>query len=173
MAGISSAGLLLFRRDPDGVRVLLAHMGGPFWANKDARAWSIPKGEYAADEDPLAAARREFAEELGIAPPDRAPYLDLGEVRQSGGKAVRAWAVEGAFDPAGLVSNTFEIEWPPRSGRRATFPEVDRAAWFDLGAGREKLISAQVAFLDRLAGRLGPGEPPSEDGGGRAAPPVG
>lgn len=146
-----SAGLLLYRWEGSELQVLLAHMGGPFWARKDARAWSIPKGEHPAQEDPLAAARREFAEELGAAPPD-GPYRDLGEVRQSGGKTVRAWAVEGEFDPSCLISNTFELEWPPHSGRRASFPEVDRAAWFDLDTARAKLVVAQVEFLGRLTG---------------------
>jgi predicted NUDIX family NTP pyrophosphohydrolase len=146
-----SAGLLLYRWEGSELQVLLAHMGGPFWARKDARAWSIPKGEYPAQEDPLAAARREFAEEFGAAPPD-GPYRDLGEVRQSGGKTVRVWAVEGEFDPSCLISNTFELEWPPHSGRRASFPEVDRAAWFDLDTARAKLVVAQVEFLGRLTG---------------------
>jgi predicted NUDIX family NTP pyrophosphohydrolase len=150
MAGSRSAGVLLHRMAGGGAEVLLAHMGGPFWARKDERAWTIPKGEYAEDEDPLAAARREFAEELGAPPPD-GPWLDLGEVRQSGGKTVRAWAVQGDFDPAAAVSNTAEIEWPPRSGRRITVPEVDRVAWFALAAARPKLVTAQTAFLDRLA----------------------
>jgi predicted NUDIX family NTP pyrophosphohydrolase len=124
-------------------------MGGPLWSRKDEHAWTIPKGEYAADEDPLAAARREFAEELGSPPPD-GPWLALGDVRQSGGKTVTAWAVEGQFDPQTAVSNTFELEWPPRSGRLQSFPEVDRAAWFDVDTARTKLIAAQAAFLDRL-----------------------
>ena len=147
-----SAGLLLYRR---GVRleVLLAHMGGPFWARKDAGAWTIPKGEYADDEDPLDAARREWREELGAAPPEGL-VLDLGEVRQKAGKTVRAWAVEGDFDVTTLVSNTFEIEWPPRSGQRATFPEVDRAEWLDLNTARTKIVAAQSEFLDRLAAVL-------------------
>jgi predicted NUDIX family NTP pyrophosphohydrolase len=146
--------VLLYRLIGGGAEVLLAHMGGPFWARKDERAWTIPKGEYADDEDPLAAARREFAEELGGAPPD-GPWLDLGEVRQSGGKTVRAWAVPGEFDPATAVSNTIEVEWPPRSGRRITVPEVDRVAWFGLAAARPKLITAQAAFLDRLRELVG------------------
>lgn len=150
MTGSHSAGVLLYRRDGEGLRVLLAHMGGPYWTGKDEHAWSVPKGEYADDENPFEVARREFAEELGSAPPDPAPYLDLGEVRQSGGKAVHVWAVEGEFDPAAAVSNTFEIEWPPRSGRRQLFPEVDRVAWFGLDIARTKLVSAQAAFLDRL-----------------------
>lgn len=150
MAGTRSAGLLLYRVRDGGAQVLLAHMGGPLWARKDERAWTIPKGEYAADEDPLAAARREFAEELGSPPPE-GPCVDLGEVRQSGGKVVTAWAVEGDFDPEEAVSNTFELEWPPRSGRTQSFPEIDRVAWFDLDTARSKLVAAQAAFLDRLA----------------------
>lgn len=150
MAGKRSAGLLLYRMQDGELQVLLAHMGGPFWARKDEHAWSIPKGEYAPDEDPLTAARREFAEELGAPPPD-GPLLELGEVRQSGGKSVTVWAVEGEFDPATAVSNTFELEWPPHSGRMRTFPEVDRVAWFDIGTARVKVVAAQAAFLDRLA----------------------
>jgi predicted NUDIX family NTP pyrophosphohydrolase len=140
---------LVYRTRDAGPQVLLAHMGGPLWSRKDEHAWTIPKGEYTADEDPLAAARREFAEELGSPPPD-GPWLELGEVRQSGGKTVTAWAVEGEFDPETAVSNTFELEWPPRSGRLQSFPEIDRVAWFDVDTARAKLIAAQVAFLDRL-----------------------
>jgi predicted NUDIX family NTP pyrophosphohydrolase len=130
--------------------VLLGHMGGPFWARKDAGAWSIPKGEYGEDEDARAAARREFGEELGTPPPD-GPWLELGEVRQRAGKVVTAWAVEGDFDVSTLRSNTFTIEWPPRSGRQAEFPEIDRAAWFDLATARARIVAAQAVFLDRLA----------------------
>jgi predicted NUDIX family NTP pyrophosphohydrolase len=145
-----SAGLLLHRDGPDGPEVLIAHMGGPFWARKDDGAWSIPKGEHEDDEDPLAAAEREFAEEMG-APAPSGERADLGEVRQSGGKRVRVWAVRGDFDADAIVSNTFELEWPPRSGRLQAFPEVDRAAWFGLDEARRKLVRGQVAFLDRLA----------------------
>ena len=130
-------------------------MGGPYFARRDDGAWTIPKGEYGPDEEPLAAARREFAEELGSAPPATAEYRSLGTVRQRNGKQVTAWAVEGDFDVAAVVSNTFEIEWPPRSGRRQAFPEIDRAAWFDLDAGRPKLVAGQAMFLDRLAALLG------------------
>jgi predicted NUDIX family NTP pyrophosphohydrolase len=144
-----SAGLLLYRGTGEHVEVLLAHMGGPFWTRKDDGAWSIPKGEYGPDEDPLAAARREFAEELGSPAPD-GDYRPLGDVRQKNGKLVTAWAVAGDLDVTTVVSNTFEVEWPPRSGRRQEFPEVDRAAWFDLAAARPKLVAAQAAFLDRL-----------------------
>lgn len=150
-----SAGLLLFRGRDTTLQVLLGHMGGPFWARKDERAWSIPKGELGDDEDPLAGARREFAEELGHAPPD-GPVLELGEVRQRGGKRVIAFAIEGDFDPAQLLPGTFELEWPPRSGRRQVFPEIDRVAWFDLAAAKDKLVQGQVELLDRLAqARLG------------------
>lgn len=130
--------------------MLLVHPGGPFWARRDAGAWSIPKGEYAPDEEPLAAARREFEEELGSAPP-AGPVVDLGEVRQRGGKLVRAWALEGDLDPERIVSNTLELEWPPRSGRLIEIPEVDRAEWFTLHDARTRINDAQAALLDRLA----------------------
>ena len=145
-----SAGILLHRQAPDGaVEVLLVHPGGPFWARKDAGAWSIPKGEHGEDEDPRACALREFAEETGTAPPAGA-LADLGEVKLRGGKVVRAYAAAGDLDPAAIVSNDFELEWPPRSGRRQRFPEVDRAGWFGLAEAREKLNPAQAAFVDRL-----------------------
>jgi predicted NUDIX family NTP pyrophosphohydrolase len=149
-----SGGLLLFRRDPDGPRLLIAHMGGPFWARKDARAWSIPKGECAEGEDPLAAAYREFAEELGLPAPEGAP-VDLGEVRMRSGKRIRAWALAGDLDVDAIVPGTFELEWPPRSGRTQEFPEVDRAAWVDPDTARAKLVAAQSAFVDRLVEHLG------------------
>ncbi|MCW2658686.1 MAG: hydrolase [Jatrophihabitans sp.] len=155
MARLPSAGLLLYRRTDPQVEVLLGHMGGPFWAKKDVGAWSIPKGEYADDEDPLAAARREFEEELGTAPPDEAAYQPLGDVRQRGGKVVTVWAVEGDLDASTIVSNTFEMEWPPKSGRRQAFPEIDRADWFDLASARPKVVGGQVEFLDRLSAKLG------------------
>jgi predicted NUDIX family NTP pyrophosphohydrolase len=149
-----SAGILLYRVVDDGaegrIEVLLGHMGGPFWARKDAGAWTIPKGEHELAEDPLSAARREFEEETGVSLP-ASDFVDLGEVHQSGGKVVRAWAVEGDLDPATAVSNTFEIEWPPKSGRMATFPELDRFEWFDLDTARSKIIVAQREFLDRIA----------------------
>ena len=129
--------------------MLLVHPGGPIWAKRDAGAWSIPKGEVEPGEAPLAVARREFVEELGIAPPDGDP-VPLGEVRQAGGKTVTAWAILGDLDVTDIASNTFEMEWPPRSGRIDEFPEVDRAEWFDLGSAREKLNAAQADFLDRL-----------------------
>lgn len=144
----------MFRRADAGIEVLLGHMGGPFWARKDAGAWSIPKGEYDADEPPQAAARREFAEELGMPPPD-GPLIELGEVRQAGGKTVSAWAVEGELDPADVVPGTFRLEWPRGSGRMQEFPEVDRVAWFGLDSARAKLVSAQRDLLDRLVRRLG------------------
>jgi len=149
-----SAGILLHRRRGDELEVLLVHPGGPFWARRDLGAWSIPKGEYADGEEPFAAARREFQEELGTAPPD-GDAADLGEVRQKSGKLVRAWAIAGDLDPATASSNTFEMEWPPRSGRKIEVPEVDRVEWFALAAAREKINAAQVALLDRLAQLLG------------------
>jgi predicted NUDIX family NTP pyrophosphohydrolase len=145
-----SAGLLLYRRSGDSLEVLLGHLGGPFFARRDDGAWSIPKGEYPPDEQPLAAARREFAEEFGAAPPATDAALAMGEVRQRNGKIVTAWAVEADFDADAIVSNTFEIEWPPRSGRRQEFPEIDRAAWFDVDTARRKMIVGQDALLDRL-----------------------
>jgi predicted NUDIX family NTP pyrophosphohydrolase len=147
-----SAGLLLYR--PGAVvEVLLGHMGGPLWARKDDRAWSIPKGEYEPDEDPFTAARREFAEELGAPAPDVA-YLDLGSTRLSSGKVVTVWAGAADFDATTMVSNTFDLEWPPRSGRMQAFPEFDRAAWFAVDTARAKLVASQVVFLDRLSAQL-------------------
>lgn len=147
----TSAGILLFRPAGDSVEVLLVHPGGPFWAKKDAGAWSIPKGEVGDGEEPLACALRELEEELG-APFSIAPeeLVELGSVRQKGGKVVHCWAARGEFDPAGLRSNTFTMEWPPRSGVEREFPEVDRAEWFDLAPAREKINLAQAEFLDRL-----------------------
>ena len=138
-----SAGLLLWRRAGEGVEVLLGHPGGPLFARKDDGAWTIPKGEYDAAEDPLAAAHREFAEEIGVAPPD-GDAVPLGEVTQRGGKVVTVWALEGDLDAAAMVSNLFAMEWPPRSGRVQEFPELDRAAWFPLDAARAKVFAAQV-----------------------------
>lgn len=149
----SSAGILLHRAGIDGREVLLVHPGGPFWARKDLGTWSIPKGELDGDEDPRACARREFAEETGTVLPEGA-LDDLGSVKLKSGKLVVAFAVEGDLDPETLVSNTFELEWPPRSGRLQTFPEVDRAGWFDLDTAREKLNPAQAAFVDRLEALL-------------------
>jgi predicted NUDIX family NTP pyrophosphohydrolase len=145
-----SAGLLLFRRRDDGVQVLLGHLGGPYFARREDGAWSIPKGELEPDEEPLDTARREFAEEFGSPAPEDAPLLELGTVRQRNGKHVTAWALEADFDATAVVSNTFEIEWPPRSGRRQSFPEIDRAAWFDLETARARMIPGQAALLDRL-----------------------
>ncbi|MBV8850461.1 MAG: NUDIX domain-containing protein [Methylobacteriaceae bacterium] len=149
-----SAGLLLFRRDADGVRVFLVHPGGPFWQKRDAGSWSIPKGEYAAGEDARAVALREFEEETGMAAP-AGDLFALGEVRQAGGKIVTAWALEGDIDPQKIVSNTFEMISPPKSGQRATFPEVDRAGWFTLAEAEEKLLGGQRPFLERLAAETG------------------
>jgi predicted NUDIX family NTP pyrophosphohydrolase len=148
-----SAGILLHRERAGSIEVLIVHPGGPFWAKRDAGAWSIPKGEYADDEDPLDCARRELEEELGAAVA-LGELLDLGSVRQKSGKVVRAWAASGDFDPAQLRSNTFAMEWPPKSGREQTFPEVDRAAWVDVDDAREKLVPAQAAFVDRLVEQL-------------------
>jgi predicted NUDIX family NTP pyrophosphohydrolase len=144
-----SAGILAYRRAKRGLEILLVHPGGPFWRNKDEGAWSIPKGEINATEDPEQAARREFAEELGATAMVGA--LDaLGEIRQRGGKRVIAFCGEADFDPAKLSSNTFDIEWPPRSGRRQSFPEVDRAEWFNIEFARTKMLSGQIELLDRL-----------------------
>ena len=149
-----SAGILLHRRGAAGLEVLLVHPGGPFWAKKDAGAWSIPKGGCEEGEDPYAAARREFAEEIGTPPPD-GEVVELGEVRQKAGKIVIAWGVAGDLDPEQISSNTFTMEWPPRSGRTREFPEVDRARWFDLAQARERINPAQVALLDRLQAAVG------------------
>lgn len=150
-----SAGILLYRRRPGGIEVLLVHPGGPMWTRRDAGVWSIPKGEYAPEEDPLLAARREFEEELGTAAP-QGPVHDLGEIRQRSGKRVRAWALEGDLDAETVTSNTCEVEWPPRSGRRIEIPEIDRAEWFGLEQAGEKIIPAQAALLERL-GEIGDG----------------
>ncbi|WP_028050421.1 NUDIX domain-containing protein [Cellulomonas sp. URHD0024] len=148
----NSAGILLFRRTSDaGIEVLLGHMGGPFWARKDAGAWTIPKGEPSPGEDPYAAALREFEEELGSAPPATdSPDLDLGTVRQKSGKLVTAWAREGDLDPALAVSNTVEIEWPPRSGRLIEIPEIDRVGWFDASRAAELVVAGQGELIERL-----------------------
>ncbi|WND22558.1 NUDIX domain-containing protein [Streptomyces violaceus] len=145
-----SAGLLLFRPTGNGLEVLLGHMGGPFFSRRDAGAWTIPKGEYEPDESAWAAARREFEEELGLPPPD-GEAIALGEVRQTNGKIVSAWAIEADLDPATIAPGTFRMEWPPRSGQLQEFPELDRVAWFGLDRGREVIVKAQAAFLDRLA----------------------
>ncbi len=150
---VRSAGLLLYRMEQERVEVLLAHMGGPFWARKDARAWSIPKGEYEQEEEALAAARREFEEETGSPPPD-GPAIALGEMKQASGKIIAAWGISGNFDPATLRSNSFTMEWPPKSGLIKEFPEVDRAEWFDLDTARQKLVLGQIDFIERLVERL-------------------
>ncbi|GAA4956071.1 NUDIX domain-containing protein [Streptomyces caelestis] len=150
MKGARSAGLLLFRHTDRGIEVLLGHMGGPFFARRESGAWTVPKGEYDPGEPAWEAARREFREELGLPPPD-GEALPLGEVRQSGGKTVTAWAVEADLDPATVLPGTFTMEWPPRSGRIQEFPELDRVAWFPLERARDVIIGAQAAFLDRLA----------------------
>lgn len=143
-----SAGILMYHRGEAGLVVLLVHPGGPFWRNRDSGAWSIPKGELDDGEDPEAAARREFAEELGIAATGR--LRPLGEVRQRGGKIVVAHALEGTLDAGAVRSNEIEIEWPPRSSRTISIPEIDRAAWFPLPQAREKILASQQPFLDRL-----------------------
>lgn len=151
--GRLSAGILLFRRRGGSPEVLLAHPGGPFWVTKDAGHWTIPKGEAEPGEELLAVARREFAEETGHEAPG-GEAIPLGEIRQKSGKRVVGWALEGDLDPAAAASNTFEMEWPPGSGRQATFPEIDRVAWLDLPEARRRLKAAQAPFLDRLAGAL-------------------
>jgi predicted NUDIX family NTP pyrophosphohydrolase len=145
----TSAGLLLYRHRDGKLEVLLVHPGGPFWQKKDDGAWSIPKGEPADGEIDLDGARREFQEELGIPAPG-GEVAALGSVRQAGGKTVYAWAIEGELDVTEVHSNTFEVEWPPRSGKKQSFPEVDRADWFDPDSARRKLIPAQAAFVERL-----------------------
>ncbi len=149
----SSAGILLFRRRCDGVEVLLVHPGGPFWAKKDDGAWSIPKGEMESGEDAVVAAKREFEEETGAA--IGGALVDLGTFRQPSGKIVAAFASEGDFDPASLQSNLFAIEWPPRSGKTAEFPEADRAAWFGLEEAQRKILKGQRPILAALAARVG------------------
>lgn len=154
-----SAGILVFRRTAgagtadDLVEVLVGHLGGPFWARKQEHAWSAPKGEHGPDEEPLAAAHREFLEETGRPVPAGDP-VELGTVRQSGGKLVTLWAVEGDLDAATLESNTFTVEWPPRSGQVREFPELDRFAWAEVATARELLVKGQLPFLDRLLERL-------------------
>jgi predicted NUDIX family NTP pyrophosphohydrolase len=145
----ASAGLLMFRRCGAEQEVLLVHPGGPFWTKRDLAAWSIPKGEFAPGEDPLAVARREFEEETGISP--EGEFIPLSPCRQAGGKVVHAWAIEGDCDPTAIVSNTFVMEWPPRSGRQQEFPEIDRAAWFPLDIAKRKLVSGQVGLVDELS----------------------
>ncbi|MEU9916395.1 NUDIX domain-containing protein [Streptomyces sp. NPDC051001] len=147
----TSAGLLLFRHTDGGLEVLLGHMGGPFFARRDAGAWTVPKGEYVPDEESAwDAARREFQEELGLPPPD-GQAVALGEVKQTNGKVVTAWAIEADLDPATVVPGTFRMEWPPKSGQEQVFPELDRVEWFALDRARAVIVTAQTAFLDRLA----------------------
>jgi predicted NUDIX family NTP pyrophosphohydrolase len=152
-----SAGILLYRRVAGALEVFLVHPGGPFWADKDDGAWSIPKGEYEDGEDALAAARREFREETGFVA--EGAFLPLGTVRQPSGKLVTAWAVEGDCDPSQLRSNTFAMEWPPRSGTQAEFPEVDGGAWLGVAEARKKLAKGQLPFLEELCRRLGGAAP--------------
>jgi predicted NUDIX family NTP pyrophosphohydrolase len=148
-----SAGVLLYRRGASGVELLLVHPGGPFWKKKDLGAWSIPKGEYAEGEDPRAVAAREFEEETGTRP--SGDFLPLGDVVQGGGKVVTAFALAGDFDPATLRSNTFELEWPPKSGRKASFPEVDRAQWFSPADAQAKILKGQSELISRLLKAIG------------------
>jgi predicted NUDIX family NTP pyrophosphohydrolase len=150
---MKSAGILLYRRSAGELQVLLVHPGGPFWRKKDAGAWTIPKGGIEASEDPLAAARRELVEETGIEV--EGPFLELAPIRQRGGKTVLAWAVEGDCDPAAIRSNSFSMEWPPKSGKMQDFPEVDRAEWLPLDQARLKILDAQVALLEELEKKLG------------------
>ena len=161
MARRRSAGIVLYRVGDVGLEVLLVHPGGPFWAKKDLGAWSIPKGEYEPDEDPRACALREFEEETGTRLP-ATELIELGAVVQKGGKEVTAWALRGDLDPASVRSNTFTMQWPPRSGREQEFPEIDRAQWFALDEARAKLVGAQVELLDRLAERLRGAELPAD-----------
>ncbi len=149
---ITSAGILMYRfRDRD-IEVLLVHPGGPYWAKKDSGAWSIPKGEYTGEEDPLAAARREFREETGVDADGE--FLELTPLKQRSGKVVACWAVEGDLDAGAIVSNLFEMQWPPRSGRKASFPEVDRAGWFTAAAAMEKILPGQAGFISELQRRI-------------------
>lgn len=155
VAARRSAGILPYRRRPSGTEVLLGHMGGPFWANRDAGAWSVPKGEHEPDEPPVRAAHREFAEELGVAAP-AGPLVDLGSTTQSAGKVVTVWAVEGELDPDGVTPGTFSMEWPRGSGRFREFPEIDRVRWFPLDEAREKVVRGQRIFLERLQELVAP-----------------
>ncbi|MFL6100124.1 MAG: NUDIX domain-containing protein [Actinomycetales bacterium] len=150
---VTSAGIVLYRRTGSELEILLGHMGGPYWAKKDDGAWSIPKGEYDDTEDPYAAARREFEEEIGQPPPP-GPRVDLGRITQRNGKVVIAFALEGDLDPAVVTCNTFQLEWPPRSGRIQTFPEIDRVAWFAVPAAARKALASQGELFDRLAAHL-------------------
>jgi predicted NUDIX family NTP pyrophosphohydrolase len=153
-----SAGILLYRKRGPALEVFLIHPGGPFWRNKDAGAWSIPKGEYQTGDDSLEAAKREFLEETGFAVTGE--FISLGEIKQPGGKIVKAWALEGDCSPAALRSNTFSMEWPPKSGRQQEFPEVDRGGWFTLDNAKRLILKGQLGFIDKLVERTG-GEPVS------------
>ena len=147
-----SAGLLMYRIDDGNLQVLLAHPGGPFFQNKEDGAWSIPKGEIETDEDCLEAAKREFEEETGVKP--TGPFVSLTPVKQKGGKVVHAWAFEGDCDPTAIVSNTFTMEWPPKSGQQKEFPEIDRAEFFDVATAKRKINSAQAGLIDELENLL-------------------
>jgi len=149
----NAAGLLLYRHRGELLEVFLVHPGGPFWAKKDAGAWSLPKGEIGEDEDPLQAAKREFTEETGF--PIEGEFRPLEPIKQPGGKVVQAWAIEADCDPAQVRSNVFTMEWPPKSGRTQQFPEVDRAEWFAVAEARKRIIAAQINFLDQLVSVLG------------------
>lgn len=155
MPNKQSAGILMYRMRDSAVEVFLVHPGGPFWANKDSGAWSVPKGEFEPGEDSLAAARRELREETGLELEGN--FMALRPVRQTGGKLVQAWAVRGDCDPASIRSNSFTMEWPPRSGRRRDFPEIDKAAWFSLEAAREKILKSQLGLLEELERKIVPG----------------
>jgi predicted NUDIX family NTP pyrophosphohydrolase len=155
-SGRTSAGILLWRSRKGRLQVLLAHQGGPFWVRKDIGHWTIPKGEIEPGEEAVVVARREFAEETGREAPNR-PLIDLGQITQKSGKRVLCWAVQGELDPATAVSNTYQLEWPPRSGLVQTFPEIDRVEWFDLKEARRRLKAAQLPFLDRLQAALASG----------------
>ena len=152
-SGRTSAGILLWRRRSGGLEVLLAHPGGPFWARKDHGHWTVPKGEIEPDEELEDVARREFAEETGHSVPDGS-LIELGEIKQKSGKRVVAWAAQGDLDPRAAVSNTYEMEWPPRSGKMQRFPEIDRVEWFGLDEAQRRLKAAQVPFLERLCSAL-------------------
>lgn len=150
--GKQSSGILLYRWKVDKLELLLVHPGGPFWQSKDAGAWSIPKGEFTEDEDPLDAARREFEEEIGFQ--IRGDCLELSPIKQKGGKVVYAWACEGDLDPNDISSNSFELEWPPHSGQIKKFPEIDRGAWFTPSEAKNKINTRQVAFIDEILKKL-------------------
>ncbi|MCL4473048.1 MAG: NUDIX domain-containing protein [Actinobacteria bacterium] len=149
---VTSAGILMYRLREGILELLLVHPGGPFWAKKDAGAWSIPKGEYVAGEDPLIAARREFREETGFEAVGE--FIELTPLKQRSGKVVACWALEGDLDAGAISSNTFELEWPPHSGRKVSFPEIDRAGWFGVDAAKEKILPGQAGFITELYGRL-------------------